>query len=154
MKQIIGSPIIIMYLSLKKTCSFYCGIKVRADLLCINKLAQGSVSNPSVPPQDTWSLLRYPFFPSVQIPSFSTRGTQMHLESFYSHGSLASCLGWRWRVESSHHSRPTVLFLSFSATPRLTPPWMTVMSTLAHWDLCASLQKACTLPRWQMTGNK
>lgn len=37
----IGSPIIIMYLSLKKTFSLHCGLKVRADLLCIKKLVQG-----------------------------------------------------------------------------------------------------------------
>lgn len=40
-KRIIGSPIIIMYLSIKKTFSLYRGIQVRADLLCIKKLAQG-----------------------------------------------------------------------------------------------------------------
>lgn len=41
-----------------------------------------------------------------------------------------------------------------SATRNLTPPWMTATSTLAPWDLCASLLKACTSPQWQMTGNE
>lgn len=47
---------------------------------------------------------------------------------------------------------PSVSFSS--ATPNLTPPWMTVTCTLAPWDLCASLLKACTSPQWQMTGNR
>lgn len=39
-----------MYLNLKKTFSLYRGIQVRADLLCIRKLAQGVLAafGPSV----------------------------------------------------------------------------------------------------------
>lgn len=98
LKQIIGSPIIIMYLSLKKTFSLYCGIKARADLLCIRKLAQGILVILQPPPRDTgavWNaLVSSRLFQSAN-PQVFHMGYETCLETFCGHGTLASCLGMK-----------------------------------------------------------
>lgn len=157
LKQIIGSPIIIIYLSLKKTFSLYWGIKVRADLLCIRKLAQGVLVTLQPSPWDTGAMKCTCFqvsFTQSANPQVFHIGSKTCLEPLRGCGSLASCLGTNTegcRVAETP-GPPTVL--SSSATPSSTPPWMTATSTSAPWDLCASPLKACTSPQWQMTGNE
>lgn len=124
MKQIIGTPIIIMYLSLKKTFSLYCGVKVRADVLCIRKLAQGVLVTLQSPPQDTWSLRKCTFlvfFSCLQIPSFSIWGTRCILSLFMSMAVWPPAWGWKWRGEGGCHSRPAVMFLSPQPYPTRPP---------------------------------
>lgn len=134
LKQIIGSPIIIMYLSLKKTFSLYCGIKARADLLCGRKLAQGILATFS-PSTRHGSCMKCTCFQS-SFPVCKSPG--------FPHGvrDISGTFLWPWhfgllpgderrRAEGSHHSRPTYCPVSSSATPSSTPPWMTAMSTSA-----------------------
>lgn len=96
LKQIIGSPIIIMYLSLKKTFSLYWGIKVRADLLCIRKLAQGVLVTLQPSPWDTGAMkctcCQVSFTQSANPQVFHI-GSKTCLEPLHGWGSLASCLG-------------------------------------------------------------
>lgn len=96
LKQIIGSPIIIMYLSLKKTFSLYWGIQVRADLLCIRKLAQGVLVTLQPSPWDTGAMKCTCFqlsFTQSANPQVFHIGSKTCLEPLRGQGSLASCLG-------------------------------------------------------------
>ena len=71
-----------MYLNLKKAFSLYCGIKVRADLLCIRKSAQGARLTLQPLPQGTWSLRKCAFPPQSAYPEVFQTGYKLGLEPF------------------------------------------------------------------------